>query len=296
MTDSLVGAAGGSWGPDGFIYTDGDGATALVRVRAAGGAPEWFTVLDSASGEIDHLFPDALPNGKGVVFTVGPGTSSSESNIAIANTATGTHEVLLRGNYARYAASGHLLYVTADGTLMAVPFDQDAMAITGDPTALIDGIALRTLSVPDLAVSRNGTLAYTVGGSTSVGGEPVWVDRDGRAEAVAADWTDAVTSLALSGDGTQLAVSIAAGGEEQLWVRQLARGTASKLTFQGVLNYRPDWTPDGRSVAFVSNRQGDRDIAQRRADGTADAELVLDVERAVHEARFTRDGSWLVNR
>ncbi|MFB3111841.1 MAG: hypothetical protein ACE10G_07410, partial [Gemmatimonadales bacterium] len=126
-------------------------------------------------------------------------------------------------------------------------------------------------------------------------GEPVWVDRDGRSEPVADGWTDAVTSLALSPDGTQLAVSIAED-ETHVWIRQLDRGTESKLTFQGGQNYRPDWTPDGGSVAFVTSRLGGFDLFHRRADGTATAELLLDVEQSLLEVRLTRDGSWLVHR
>ena len=296
VTDSLVGPAGGSWGPDGFIYTDGAGNTPLVRVLAAGGAPEWFTTLDSASGEANHRFPDVLPKGKGVIFTVGYGqTGVLEANIAVADVATGAHQVLLRGAYARYATSGHLLYVTDNGTLMAVPFDENSLTIEGEPTALVDGIALRTFNVPDLAVSHNGTLVYAVGGAAGPGGKLVWVDRDGRSAPVAEGWTDAVTSLALSPDGTQLAVSIAED-ETHVWIGQLARGTRSRLTFQGTRNDRPEWTPDGRSVAFMTNRLSNLAIFQRRADGTAAAELLLDVDVPLQEVRLTRDGAWLVHR
>ncbi len=109
VTDSLVGVAGASWGPDGFLYSDGSGFVPLVRVAATGGVPQWFTTLDSAQGEIDHVWPDALPNGKGVIFTVRHGLNSELADIAVAEVATGTHKMLVRGVYARYAASGHLV-------------------------------------------------------------------------------------------------------------------------------------------------------------------------------------------
>src|SRR6266576_2875069 len=72
VSDSLTGVAGASWGPDNFIYADGFPGGSLVRVEARPGAvPRWFTTLDTASGEFDHTWPDVLPNGKGVLFTVG---------------------------------------------------------------------------------------------------------------------------------------------------------------------------------------------------------------------------------
>lgn len=63
VSDTLTGVAGASWGPDGFIYADGEMQTSLLRVEAKPGAvPKWFTVLDTARGEIDHTWPDVLPN------------------------------------------------------------------------------------------------------------------------------------------------------------------------------------------------------------------------------------------
>ena len=298
VADSLVGGAGATWSTDGFIYSDGAGPTALARIPASGGRPpEWFTRLDSARSEVDHFFPEALPNGRGVLFIVGRSGGVASRDIAVASTATGAHEVLLRGVFVRYSKSGHLVYVTADGSLMAVPFDQDAMVLTGEPVALAGGITLRGPGAPDLAIADDGTLIYTVGGGEAAGGEPVWVGRDGRAETVAPDWTRSATTVALSADGSQLATSIGDATEAHLWVRGLARGgTASKLTFSGSLNFRPAWMPGGRSVLFVTNHKGDRDLYSRRADGTAEAELVLDHTREVQEAVVTKDGSWLVYR
>src|SRR2546425_7487910 len=72
VLDSLTGVSGASWGPDNFIYADAwKEFGGLVRVEAKPGAgPRWFTTLDTARGEIDHAWPDVLPNGKGVLLTV----------------------------------------------------------------------------------------------------------------------------------------------------------------------------------------------------------------------------------
>ena len=297
VADSMVGGAGSTWGPDGFIYADGAGSSSLVRVPAAGGrAPEWFTRLDSARGEADHRFPDALPNGRGVLFVVGYGSSPSELDIAVADTKTGGHRVLVRGAYARYASSGHLVYVTRDGSLMAVRFDQDRLEITGEPVALVSGVTLRTISAPDLALADDGTLMYTVGGGGTSGGEPVWVGRDGRAEPIATDWTRNADAVALSPDGRQLAVSIPDGGESHIWIRQLERGTASKLTFQGTANIRPSWTPDGQQVLFATNLAGELALYMRRADGTSDAVSLVRERIQIQQGRMTADGAWVVYR
>jgi serine/threonine-protein kinase len=301
ITDSAVGAPGVAWGPDGFIYYDRIGVGALMRVREAGGPAESIGQLDSARGELQHVWPDALPNGKGIILTIshgGPGAGGSEADeIAVLDLAKGTHRPLVRGIFARYARSGHLVYVTADGTLMGVPFDQDRMELRGEGVRLAEGVEVRLGGgAADLAVSATGTLWYTSGGVGTAGTlEVVWVNRDGSATPVAGGWAGLIQDPALSPDGKRLAVSTRELASE-VWVRELDEGPLSKLTAEGTNNVRPAWTPDGRSVAFVSERASNRDLYQRFADGSQPETLLLDVERPAEEVTFSRDGVWLVYR
>jgi len=299
IADSGVGRWGGSWGSDGYLYFDGNlPGNGLVRVAEGGGAPEAVTMIDTTQGEQEHFWPEALPGGRGVVFTVLRGglVTLTEWDIAVADLATGTHTVLLRGVRARYAASGHLLYVTAEGTLMVVPFDETTLALTGDAVALVEGLRVGFAGNMDVAVSATGTLFYTTGG---VGGgglaEVVWVTRDGTAEEIDPRWTGNFGSLRLSPDGTQLAVSIFANDEQQIWIKQLDQGPLPKLTFTGTANFEPAWTPDGRSVAYSSNLDNS-DLYLRRADGTGQAELLLDEEQSIRMLTYSPDGEWLVYR
>jgi serine/threonine-protein kinase len=189
------------------------------------------------------------------------------------------------------------LYVTADGTLMVVPFDETTLALTGDAVALVEGLRVGVAGSVDLAVSTTGTLFYATGDVFGGGlGEVVWVTRDGTAGEINPGWTESFAFPALSPDGTQLAVNISANNEQQIWVRELDRGPLQKLTFSGTLNFRPAWTPDGLSVAFVSDRGDNRDLYVRRADGSAQAELLLDEGRIIDEITYSPDGEWLVYR
>src|SRR2546426_10758949 len=172
VLDSLTGVSGASWGPDNFIYADAfSDLKGLVRVEAKPGAgPRWFTTLDTARGEIDHAWPDVLPNGKGVLFTVRfRGKNGARGrislSIAVADIPSGTHRVIVDdAMYARYTTSGHLLYVTTNKTLMVVPFDQNSMKVTGEPTVLTEGMRLGLVGgSADLAVSATGTLVYATG-------------------------------------------------------------------------------------------------------------------------------------
>src|SRR3989442_215550 len=257
VLDSLTGVSGASWGPDNFIYADAfSDLKGLVRVEAKPGAgPRWFTTLDTARGEIDHAWPDVLPNGKGVLLTVRfRGKSGARGRIsyaiAVADIPSGKHRVIVNdAMYARYAPSGHLLYVAAKKTLMVVPFDQNTMKLTGEPTALTGGMRLGSGGSADLAVSATGSLVYATG--TGQGEqEVVWVTHDGRAQPVDPDWPGMYFGFpALSPDGKWLAVARVVDEESfSIWIKRLDRGPSIKLTLDGNYNYGPAWTPDGRSV------------------------------------------------
>src|SRR5437867_2523637 len=263
VTDTLLtGTAGASWGPDGFIYVDANtNGGGLLRVEAKPGAkPSWFTVLDTASGEFDHTWPDVLPNGKGVLFTIRFSAKNGAKGriayaIAVADVLAGKHWVSVDdAMYARYATSGHLLYVTANKTLMVVPFDQNSMKVAGEPTALSEGMRLGLLGgSADLAVSATGTLVYATGAGQGKQ-ELVWVTRDGRAQAVDPEWpSDYLGFPALSPDGKWLAVARVANAEPlNIWIKRLDRGPSIKFTRERDNNFGPAWTPDGSSATFSS--------------------------------------------
>ena len=203
----------------------------------------------------------------------------------------------MRGVFARYAASGHVVYVTANGTLMAVPFDQDNLALNGEPIAIVDGLSIRSGESVDLAVSSNGTLLYTTGATLSDPEEIVLVSRDGTAEIIDPTLVGRFGSVALSPDETQLAVTVQTLNERQVWVKALPRGPLTLLTLEGSVNNDPAWTPDGRAITFTSNRADGFDAQSlyfRRADGSAPSQRLASHERGVAAGSITEDGAWLV--
>jgi Tol biopolymer transport system component len=65
---------------------------------------------------------------------------------------------------------------------------------------------------------------------------------------------DAVSHIAWSPDGQNLAFSGMRGGISDLYLMNLASGTLRKLTDDKYADLHPTWSPDGRSIAFSTDR------------------------------------------
>jgi serine/threonine-protein kinase len=306
VADSLISNGGTAWGRDGLIYAAGgfrNAGVGLVSVPATGGVPTARTTLDSARHEFAHLSPAVLPDNRGLVFSVwyGP-TRPNETEIAVLEFKSGSYRILQRGLRARYLRTGHLLIARADGSLVAVPFDQDKLALTGAPIPVVTGVAAQNGYVVDYDVSDAGTLMYLAGqpGNVKEMVQPVWVSRQGVASPVDSGWTfnrPYNGGMSLSPDGTRLAVAVAGEPTSDIWIKQLDHGPLSRLTFEEFLKYRPVWSPDGRAVTYIAD-PGNNNAAlyRKRADGSGDAERLLGSDKSLAEALWSRDGQWLIVR
>ncbi len=288
---------GGDWGDDGQVYFSGhpDGVThqdALFRIAAGGGIRELIARPDTGPANPSYRWIDVLPNAKGALLTVWQRDSLT---VAAVDFATGQVKYLVPGFYARYVKGGYVIFARAGGELLAAPFDQDEMRLTGDPRVLIDGVLVDAVEGgAQFAVSDNGTLFYLAGSEPPK--QIVELDRDGTVTPLDTSYQRDFRSLALSPDGTKLAVSIASADGEQIWIHDLVTGTRSRLSLSGSYNARAAWHPEGRHITFVSTRDGERALYSRVADGSAPAERLLSSGRPVQEAEWSSDGRLLVYR
>ena len=141
-----VGAAprGATWGPDDTIlFATDDNSTGLYGISASGGEAEVLTTPDSGTGELDHLFPEFLPGGRAVLFTITNNQGLGNSQIAVLDLESGNHRILIQGgSNPRYAASGHIVYGVG-GTLRAVAFDLDSLETSGAAVPVLEGVATK---------------------------------------------------------------------------------------------------------------------------------------------------------
>ena len=196
-----------------------------------------------------------------------PGNCAVESSIYVFDFAADSARMVVpNAAGAWYSPSGHLLYTDRAGGLYAAKFDPRRLALTSGIVPILEDV------VPaSFAISPSGSVLY----SPSKGSAPselIWVDRDGRAESVDSTWRADFEYPALSPDGKSLAVSVSDGPPSS--GSAASDGTRQKLTESGTVNWRPSWSADGRSLAYLSNMAGrggqdDYDVYRMPVDGSA---------------------------
>jgi Tol biopolymer transport system component len=296
LSDS-INSTGGDWGPDGYVYIEVD--SGIARIRASGGPLEplynFFTHKEAGAE-----WPVVLPGAKGLLFrTRRPNQGVGDFQIVAMPLPRGEPHVLMRGVYARYSPTGHLLVVTADGKLVAAPFDLGKLALSGPAVGVLEGIGVEVGGFStNVALSDNGTLIYTTGAAVR-SRQPVWVTREGTASPVDSTWEPqgAIAAFALSPDGRALAVDVLQNGNDAIWIKRIPTGPFSRLTFGDTANLRPSWSADGRSLVYIGTASTNGGaLMMRRADGTGTAQTLVRSPFAFAQVIETHDGKWILGR
>jgi len=265
---------GATWGPDGtIVFATSSAATGLQRVSAAGGEPTVLTKPNREQGEADHFWPEFLPGGRAVLFTVSAVSGGLDNaQIAVWDLQSGASKVLVRGgSHAHYVPTGHLVYGVS-GAVRAVAFDLERLEVVGTPAPVLEGVLTTPQGGADIALAANGSLVY-VAGAGGGGGQLsiVSVDRQGRASPLPGLPLDAYRDVRVSPDGARLALAT----PDDVWTYDFRRATLSRLTTDPASDNQPLWTPDGQRIVFRSLRAGYPELLWRPADGTGSDERLL---------------------
>jgi serine/threonine-protein kinase len=264
---------GGTWNEDNSIIYTGTLSSGLLRIPASGGTLESLTKPDGAGKGYAHVFPQALPGGRRLLFTIWGQTQGG----AVLSLDSGQWQMVLpetnwgAGIFNTTSGStGRLLVVDQTVGIRAAPFDAAHPTFTRADTSVLANVYydVETETRGWLAVSNTGTAVYAPGNPAKT--SLVWVDRQGKIESLGKE-QDAYREASLSPDGAKAAVRDGL----DLWIHDLQRGTRSRLTPPNTSNFLPLWSRDGSRIIFGSNRGGDWDIYSQAVDGSRPAEALL---------------------
>ncbi|MBT5876146.1 MAG: protein kinase [Candidatus Latescibacteria bacterium] len=226
----------------------------LWSVSDRGGDIQPFIVPVQGSEEWGAATPKYLPDGRSLIYTVwsrGDSTTAADlaekyskdeqleffisfarvvsSRIVIHSPDTGRRDVEgLTDVFVSIAGytEEHLLYyrdgLPGEGDLWAVPFSVSEGVLTGDPFPVVQ-------DVNSVSLSTDGTMVYRT--SVRPPHQLAWVDRRGRIDGTIGQIQESLDDPAISPDGTRVAVTGSEGGDEDIWIHEVAREVKSRLTF-----------------------------------------------------------------
>ena len=286
---------GADWGVDDTIYFVPFNTSGVWKVQASGGTPEEVIRLNRSNDEVSLRWPQVLPGGAAVLFTVWTGPGWDEKSLQLQVLQTGERRVLAQGaSTGRHVASGHLVY-NRDGaqTLMALPFDLARLEVTGGPAvALGEQVWEGGAEGAQFAVSNAGTMAYVASHPRRYERRMVWVDRAGNVEPLSA-MPRPYYDPRISPDGRQFAVS-SEEAHERVWTFDFARPILTALTGSGSSSQAPVWTPDGTRVVFRGTRKGFRNLYWKAADGSGEEQRLTTNDDMQTPVSVSPDGKHLI--
>ena len=277
-----------SWSTSGDIYLASAVSSALTVVPSTGGQPR--SIFADETGKPTWLSAQALPDGRRLLLSRGGGDAAE---ILLANADGSGHPTVIGNGLLAQFVEPDILLAQRGTQIVAWRTDLSGGKLTGQPTAVADGLLVRGSPLMGFSASPNGILVYR-SESHELRTRLAWVDRSGRESA----------QLLLDGHCRNPELSPAfdrvavecyqPGGARDVWIYDLARDAATRLTTDAGDDADPLWSPDGRSVIFASSRRGNVDVFRTAVGGGGAEELVHDTRGSTPTMAISPDGKQIV--
>jgi eukaryotic-like serine/threonine-protein kinase len=291
---------GGTWGPDGtIVFSRKPQQEGLYQVSSAGGPVSEVTHYNKERKEDSHRWPWMLPDGRHFVFYMSSTTltaaNSDQDPVAglyFYDRKTGKQIRLLPTDSGAQYANGYLFYLRQQN-LMAQPFNPSSGTFSGPPVPVAEAVEYNSDRwIGAFTASSSGVLGYLSGAGKQ--SQLVWYGRDGKEQGrLGRPGTYDVVSISPDGQRVATTVGEPNGPSRDIWIYELARGTATRLTFEGAQASVPVWTHDSKTIAYTTNRHGG-DIYAKASSGLGSEEELVESNDFTLPTDWTPDGKLLL--
>ena len=281
-----------SWQREGIIS---GGRSGLRWFRPDGSGLRWVKKRDDKKG-IGYSYPSLIPGGRWLMYnTSGPEGAGAGMSLHLASLDGKVDRAILTSEHAAIYAGGYLLSVRGD-MLTAQAIDPESGTLRGDPAPIANHIGTTaglTDQLGSFSASENGVLAFR--NAALAENRLIWFDRSGKSLGTVGEIAD-YSDPTLSPDGNRLAIGIRdpATGKRNIWVLDLQRDSASRVTFDSGDDFSPAWSPDGTRIAFTSERRSERGLYVKNASGSGEEKLLFSSTAPKNVEDWSRDGRWIV--
>jgi Tol biopolymer transport system component len=290
-----------TWGRDGTIlftqFLDG-----IFRVPGEGGTPVRVTTVDKAGRELNHYWPNFLPDGRRFTYLAtaldANGVRVTPSVYVASLDSTGVTLLAQLHSKMVYAPPGYMLFAE-QGALLARTFDTATLALSGEPVSIAEALHYyRTVGHAAFSASETGILAYQGVADDS---RLVWYDRLGNSTDTG--WGgQRYGSVRFSPDGQRVAVDATDSrtGTADIWIYDVLRGAPIRVTSDPIDESEPVWSPDGGRLMFRMNRgtaggtgSAAPNLFARTLGSTTEEELLVAHPGPLNPEDWSGDGRWI---
>ncbi|HUR97058.1 MAG TPA: protein kinase [Pyrinomonadaceae bacterium] len=297
LADASSDPRGGTWTPDGTIIFAPGTTSPLMRVSATGGAVSELTKLNTEIGQSSHRWPSMLPDGKHLLY-FGRGGLPDVQGIYVTSVESPQPSLILAsavaGSFTTVDGDGYLLFVR-EGTLMAQRFDPDRLELTGEATPMVEDLLSFPGEVGPTAYSAvsaaAGNLLYRTGDQQTT--RLTWYDRSGKVLETVTE-PGGYHEPSLSSDDSKVLFGRNEGRGQDIFLQDLSRGNATRLTFDPESDATGVWSPDETQVVFTSNRLAKNALYRKSASGAGTEEMLTSDDTGIYPDHWSRDGKYLL--
>jgi serine/threonine-protein kinase len=295
---------GGSWRggvTDGTILYAAGGQLQTFDIRSLKVSP---LALRFSGSDLPTL-PVFCPQGENFVYTV-PGLRSSlfRSSLSASAPAQRLLDTRYGVSFARHPHTGkwHIFFVRTDSgtgisnrTLVTAAIDPGTCALLSEPEPVVDAMSNWVgTNYASFDVAAAGIIYWRATTPSLPIWRLRWFDRNGNVTGTIGD-AAGYASISLSPDETRLA-ALQGYPEQHIWIYNFQNGTGSRLSASSGSESNPVWSPDGRSVYYVSASEGSSRVIRHPAEPGASPEVLFQnlPDRVLSIEDVTPDGRSLI--